>query len=194
MDPDGVATVVWSWPGVNDCPVGVRLTRSSDGGATWSTPATISGDTGAPYFSCLATAAGGRIDVAWYTSDDEPALWYRRSLDGGATWSAPLEVSDLAAGQIDHVMAWSLCALAQSSSGDLALAWVDIPAGATEWDVHYSQSSDGGQTWLPATNVSGSSRLSASPSLAWTPDGTAHVVWHEEAPAGPAVFLATSVN
>lgn len=77
--------------------------RSTDAGRSWSAPVTISvvgeeatapavesrgsGDVRAWY---QQTSGGGNVD-AWNT-------WYRSSTDGGATWSAPVRISDAGSG------------------------------------------------------------------------------------------------
>ena len=77
--------------------------RSTDKGLTWSAAATISaageestspaiesrgsGDVRAWYYQ---TSGGGNVD-AWN-------VWYRTSTDGGATWAAPLKISDATGG------------------------------------------------------------------------------------------------
>ena len=81
----------------------IEARRSSDGGRTWSGPVTLSaagettdapsvesrgaGDVRAWYYQ---TSGGGNVD-AWN-------VWYRSSADGGASWSAPVRISDATAG------------------------------------------------------------------------------------------------
>ena len=79
------------------------VTRSTDHGAHWTTPAVIStvgeestmpmiesGGSGDVRIAFMQTSGGGNVD-AWNT-------WYRRSTDGGATWSAPVRISDATSG------------------------------------------------------------------------------------------------
>ena len=81
----------------------IEARRSSDAGVTWSAPVTLStvgemsvtpavesrlnGDVRAWYYQ---TSSGGNVD-AWN-------VWYRSSADGGATWTAPLKISDATGG------------------------------------------------------------------------------------------------
>jgi hypothetical protein len=81
----------------------IQARRSSNNGVTWSGPVTLSkigeestapaiesgaaGDVRAWYYQ---TSGGGNVD-AWN-------VWYRSSKDGGATWTAPLKISDASAG------------------------------------------------------------------------------------------------
>jgi hypothetical protein len=81
----------------------IQSKRSTDGGRTWSSAVTLSsageetdapavesrgnGDVRAWYYQ---TAGGGNVD-AWN-------VWYRSSTDGGATWTAPVKISDAGGG------------------------------------------------------------------------------------------------
>jgi hypothetical protein len=81
----------------------IEARRSSNEGATWSDPVTLSkvgeestapaiesgtaGDVRAWYYQ---TSGGGNVD-AWN-------VWYRQSADGGATWTTPLKISDAGSG------------------------------------------------------------------------------------------------
>ncbi len=81
----------------------IYASRSTDHGAHWTTPAVIStvgeestmpmiesGASGDVRIAFMQTSGGGNVD-AWNT-------WYRRSSDGGATWSAPVRISDATSG------------------------------------------------------------------------------------------------
>jgi hypothetical protein len=80
----------------------IESRTSTDRGATWSAPVTLSvvgEEAVAP-----AVEARGNGDVrAWYmqTTGANPDVWnvyYRRSTDGGLTWSAPVRISDATSG------------------------------------------------------------------------------------------------
>lgn len=77
-------------------PAEVMFSRSTDGGATWSTPVRVNDDSGAPswqWFGTMSVAPNGRIDAVWLDTRDNPgtiqsSLYYAYSTDGGLTWSA----------------------------------------------------------------------------------------------------------
>lgn len=74
-------------------PLDVLFARSSDGGATWSTPKRLgSVATGWQWFSSLAVSPSGKLDVIWADSRNDPggfdsAIYHVASNDGGTTWS-----------------------------------------------------------------------------------------------------------
>ena len=48
----------------------VRFSKSTDGGATWSTPVPLSSPTKANAFPWLSAGAAGKVDVTWIEADD----------------------------------------------------------------------------------------------------------------------------
>jgi hypothetical protein len=76
---------------------------STNGGVNWTAPLRINApphDVGHQYAPWIDVKPDGRIDVAWYDGqfvDTNPILWstvMSSSMDGGATWTPPLMVSD----------------------------------------------------------------------------------------------------
>src|SRR6266851_3704531 len=76
----------------------VLLTKSTNGGATWSAPVTLDDDAGAadqfhPTLSVESNGLGGdKVTVTFYDRRDDPAnclahVYATQSLDGGATWA-----------------------------------------------------------------------------------------------------------
>jgi hypothetical protein len=83
-------------------PDDVMFIRSIDGGSTWSVPVRVnddaSGSNNWQWFGSMSVAPNGRIDATWNDSrvsglPNVSALFYSFSTDGGATWSANIQVS-----------------------------------------------------------------------------------------------------
>ena len=85
--------MVWSnWNGSN---ADVLYMRSTDGAATWSSPATIGGGSGDQFFPWIA-ARGGKVFATWFNragGDDSYTIAGASSSTAGSNWSAPVTVS-----------------------------------------------------------------------------------------------------
>ena len=166
VDPSG--TVFFSWAGYArnggaTGPVNLYVSRSADGGVTW-TNRVVDVSAAPPDCSdylCGWAYLGAQIVMA---SDDAGvlyALWnmgtvprgpervyFARSADGGATWSAKAEVSTAPADA-----AHAFPAITARHSGDVRIAWMDARGGPL-WNTYYRSSTNGGTSWSPEQDVS----------------------------------------
>ena len=107
VDRSGTATngdlyAVWQDARFNGQPA-IALSRSQDGGATWSVPKRIddAGDSQA-FIPSVDVSDTGQVAVSYYdfrnddpeTSAAETDYWIQHSDDGGSTWSAAEQVTD----------------------------------------------------------------------------------------------------
>jgi hypothetical protein len=145
---------------------GVRLARSTDGGATFTivrvdNPSGPGRAIGAVPF----VGPNGELYVAWndYSAN---TIGFNRSLDGGATWERPRTISrkrlafDIAipAEATRGALVYPACDADRSAGahrGRLYCSWMDLTASGNT-DILASYSDDGGTTWSTAAPVTDS--------------------------------------
>lgn len=233
VDGDGVISVVWEGGGGDTR--AILFSRSTDGGATFSPPATL-----APAHAKLpAIAARGRgeVYVAWQDSSGPGRqILLRRSGDGGKTFEPPQPLAPHAVGTrapaiaLDSsgavVVVWqgtaegrAGVALARSpdggrtfppprlvapgtrerqtpavaaADGRIYVVWRDRAAG--RWEILFAHSTDGGRTFSPPLNVSGTPGLANVPAIAVDGQGRITVAWQDDRAGTPQIFVARSTD
>ena len=211
IDPSG--NVFFGWTAyakqeMESRPVSVYVSRSTDGGRTWST--LLLDQSSAPLECeaehCMTGYLGAQIAVASDAAGALYALWnagsansgperiyFSSSTTGGATWQARADVS-MAAQGVEHAFP----AIVAGVSGDVRIAWMDTRAHEVEhadhplWNTFYRSSTNGGATWSGETELSSSARgydyilttgfrfpFGDYFGLAIDNDGATHAVWGE---------------
>jgi len=146
----------------------IYLRRSTDSGATWQAAKRLTNNSGFSGSPAIA-ADGANVYVVW--SDNTPGneeIFFRKSADYGATWSASSCISNNSGS--------SGCVDIAVYSNKIYVVWKDETSGHRQ--ILFRKSTDGGATWnlvKQLTNVSGSA-YTENPSIAL--DGTSiYVAW-----------------
>jgi hypothetical protein len=173
VTPDGA--VYFSWAGyeqngVAKGPVNLFISKSTDGGTTWSH--TVLDVSGAPpdcssdfcgwaYLGAqmvMTSGSNGTLYALWNSSDrvkqgdnGPERIWFSRSTNAGASWSAKAQVSTARAGA-HHAFP----AIVARGSGDVRISWMDtrVIADNSLWNTYYRSSSNGGRSWSAEKDVS----------------------------------------
>jgi hypothetical protein len=104
--------------------------------ADWTPVKRLTWTSGYSFAPVVAVDPSDAIHVVWFDSTPgNYALYYKRSTDGGANWSALKRLTWNSSDAFGP-------ALAVASSGDLHLVWEDETAGVEE--IFYRKSIDGG--------------------------------------------------
>jgi hypothetical protein len=203
ITPDG--NIYFSWSGYTQNggakgPVNLYVSKSSDGGLTWSN--TVLDVSGAPpdcsAFSCGWAFLGAAATMTADSAGNLYALWNSGSVDkgpervyfatsaDGVNWSPKRDVSAAAQG-VSHAFP----AVASGGVNDIRIAWMDNRVNG-KWNVYYRASTDGGATFRTektlSTYVPGYAYITPDGfnfpfgdyfSMRVDPNGTSHVVWGE---------------
>ncbi len=169
---------------------------SRDGGQTYAAPVKV-GEAGV---LSLGMRRGPRIAVAGKAvvvtavygeqgmgRDGDLLAW--RSQDEGRTWQGPSKVNDVAGAARE-----GLHAMAASSAGTLACAWLDLRSKGTK--IYAAFSKDGGTTWdtnrLVYQSPDGTVCECCHPSLAYDAGGRLYVMWRNWLGGARDMYLTRS--
>ncbi len=161
----------------------IFLARSTDGGATFSPPVNLSNNAGSSFNPSVA-ASGNTVAVAW--TDDTPGnreIFLARSVDGGATFGSPVNLSNNAGDSLTPSVA--------ASGDNVFVAWTD----GMSWSgaLLLARSVDGGATFGPPVNLrSGLIENDLRPEVAIS-GNTVVVAWFDVS-VGWDIFLARSTD
>ena len=111
-------------------------------------------------------------------------VFYHRSADGGATWTAPVQIDQGGAAFFHnrkHILA------ADPSSGALYLVWYGHPqtrpAPDEDADIYLRVSRDGGKTWSDRVTVNDDASLPKimhyDPGISIAPNGRVDIAWYD---------------
>lgn len=204
VDPGG--GVYFSWTAyarqeLNMHPVSIFVSRSTDGGRSWSTvlldvssaPPDCAAQGCEPEYLgaqiTLASDAAGTVYALWNAGaahGGTERIYFSSSTTGGASWSAKADVSS-AVEQVEHCFP----AITAGVAGDVRIAWMDTRQ-APLWNVFSRSSSNGGATWSGEVRLSNPARgydyvlpngfkfpFGDYFSMAIDNVGNTHVVWGE---------------
>ncbi len=101
-DAGGALTLLYDGASTAGGQQTVVARRSTDRGATWTAPVTLSKAGEMATSPAVESRATGDSRAWWMETNggnvDAWNVWYRRSTDGGLTWASPVKLSDATAG------------------------------------------------------------------------------------------------
>ena len=157
--------VIWAFT-VTNTDFDVLFSKSTDGGATFSTPVNLSNtvrDTGLPQM----TVSGNNIYIIWENNGrGNFDVFVAKSTDSGNTFSSPVNVSkNPKSSGAPQIVA---------SGNDVYVAWMDDTPG--NYDVFVAKSTDNASTFGTPVNVSNNTSDSGYEQIALS-ENNLYVVW-----------------
>jgi hypothetical protein len=188
--------VVWTdnSPGNFD----IFFIRSTDGGNTFSKPLNLSKDPGLSYLPRIATDGNNSVYVVWTdNSQGNYNILFTKSMDGGASFDKPIILSDLKGVS-------NFPSIVASGNKDVYVVWshknnTDFDPSNTEnqtqtYDVFFTRSLDGGNSFSKSVNLSEDPANSQSPALDVSERGTVYVVWTDNSIGTYETFFTKSLD
>ncbi len=160
--------------------------QSPDGGATWSKIQRLTWTSGASDCPAITIDSSNKIHVVWHDyTPGAPEIYYKKSPDGGTTWSATKNVS-LTSGHSYTP------AIAPDSGNAIHIVWHDFTNGPAE--IYYKKSPDGGTTWGASKRLTWTLGDSASPAIALDSGNNIYVVWKDETSGKSEIYFRKSAS
>ncbi|MBN8583823.1 MAG: T9SS type A sorting domain-containing protein [Ignavibacteria bacterium] len=158
--------IVWQENRTND--VEIYYKRSTDNGVTWESEVRLTNSSGVSQ-DPIIKAEGSSVNVIWRdTRSGTYEMFYKRSIDGGITWSSDTMLTAHSTGLA------SLNSLAVYGS-NLHIAWSDTRHN-DDYEIFYKRSTNGGLSWGADTRLTNELRISESPSIKCN-SSDVHITW-----------------
>lgn len=144
LDSNEAVNIVWG--DLKGSAGKVVFVRSTDQGATFTSPVDVSRSSGVAFEPEIAVDPSDAINVVW--QDSAPGanvIMFSRSTDGGQSFSEPRTISGGTGPATE-------AAIAADELGRLSVVWVGESSGRAE--AYYARSTDGGSTFSEPLNVS----------------------------------------
>ena len=159
--------------------------KSTNGGTSWTTKR-LTYNPGMSYDPFLAVDSKNHIHVVFW--DDTPGnyeIYYKRSTDGGVTWTTK---------RLTFNSGYSLDPAIFADVNDiLHVLWGDSTPKNAGFDIYYKKSTDGGITWT-TTRLTWISDSSREPALVFDSYNILHLVWRDSALGNFEIYCKKSTN
>jgi hypothetical protein len=134
------------------------------------------------YNPAIAIDPSNAIHVVW---DDEAIgyaeIYYKRSADGGTTWSATKRLTWTS-------YASGYPAIAIDSSNKIHVVLGESPPGNWRPEMYYRKSIDGGTTWSALKRLTWTSGSSDEAAIDIDSTDTIHIAWSDDTPGNFEIY------
>jgi BNR repeat-like domain len=166
-DSSGDLHLVWHdfTPGLD-----IYYKKSTDAGATWTASRRLTMTSNGSSNPAVVVDSSDNLHVVCEDySAGNGEIYYKKSTDGGGTWTASRRLTWTSGGSFHPAIA--------ASSGDLYVVWEDATPG--NYEIYYKNSTDEGATWSTSKRLSWTTGNSSYPAISIDPSGHLHVIWQD---------------
>jgi hypothetical protein len=177
-DSDGNIFVVWNEKSSFSSKFEIYFSRSTDGGATFSPPESVSNNNGDSLTPRIAVL-NGILHVVWSDKTGGTSgnydIMYSKSNNMGDDWSPSVKLTSNSGDSLTPSLA--------AFGSDLYVVWSDKTGGTSgKFDIQFKKSTNGGTSFTPAgasgTKVSSNSGDSLTPDVEASANGI-FIVWSD---------------
>jgi len=151
-------------------------------GAAWTTKR-LTNNAGYSFHPTIATS-GEYVYVVW---DDDSGgnteIYFRRSLDNGATWQVAKRLAYNAGNSINPRIA--------AYQANIYIVWYDDSTGNNE--IYFRRSTDHGATWQSTKRITYNAGISEYPRIA-AYQNNVYIVWEDDTPGNDEVYFRRSAD
>jgi hypothetical protein len=146
--------------------------------AQWEPAKRLTWTTGSSSFPRIAVDSTGYLHLVWREETSGYFnVYYKRGNSSGSAWTADKRLTWASGTFADPV-------IAVDSTDKLHLFWTDNAAG--NFEIHYRNSINKGDSWSTVRRLTWTSGASWSPAVAIDSLDCLHVVWHDDTAAPPS--------
>jgi BNR repeat-like domain len=184
VDSSGKLYVVWEdkTPGNSE----IYFKKSTDKGTTWSANKRVTWTDGISMASSVAVDSSNRLHLVWdeFTSGNFE-IFYKKSTDGGATWSTSKNLSSTSGNSVN-------AAMVVNSPDTIHVVWYDFAPG--NFELYYKKSTNGGSSWSAKKRITWNSGASTFPAIVVDPSGNLHVAWSDATSGSAEIYYKKSTD
>jgi len=160
--------------------------KSTDNGNTWVSLKRLTWTSSSSQLPHAVITNNDNIHFVYY--DELPGnkeIFYRKSADGGATWSSPKRLTwNLGESSCPRIL--------RDSKNTLYVFWHDESTG--NYEIFFKTSGDEGTTWSSVNRLSWNSGLSVGPSATVDSADNLYLVWTDTTPGNAEIFFKSRTN
>jgi len=175
--------VLVSWSDNRDGNFEIYIKKSEDGGNTWGADVRLTSNTSASDYPSI-DAEGNTVIIVWQDlRDTDYEIYFKRSDDGGLTWSGENRLTNNSS---------SSTSVSVTSEGDFVdLTWSDQRDG--NWEIYYKYSVNGGASFSTDQRLTNSAGNSWYPSIV-SYDSFIHICWQDARDGNNEIYYKISTD